>query len=458
MDYHRIISFNWFGNIEDTLMNSQKSLIIGMGKTGRSFAEYLLAKGLPFDFADTRNTLPNLDEFTSLYDESAFHLGELDSQLLNQYQQLLLSPGFDSRHVFIQQAKKNNLAIKGDIDLFISEVNAKVIGITGSNGKSTLTELVGYALDKLKFTSAVGGNIGTAALTLLNEDKKDIYVLELSSFQLDISTALPLDVAVILNISEDHMDRYDSFSDYVNSKLSIYDNAKIKVINLDDQHCASADYAGDEVITFSLLDAKADVYFSQEENVFYVDSKPLIDAQLFNLQGLHNYQNILAALAIAKALDINVKAFAEAALDYKGLPHRCELIDIINGVAWINDSKATNIGAASAAINSFKQPLHIIMGGQAKDADFTEFSKLLPKHVKSVILLGEDALFLQSFLKDSCDTAIVSNMKEAVALAKNNSQPGDIVLLSPACASLDMYTSYEHRGKDFKERVLEAAA
>ncbi len=441
-------------------MNSYKSLIVGMGKTGHSFAEYLLANDMSFDFADTRTQPAAINEFERAYAEKGakFYLGDLDHVLLDEYQQLLVSPGVDTRHDFIQAAKNKDIPIKGDIDLFVSSIDARVIGITGSNGKTTLTALFGYALQGLSYSSAVGGNIGTAALTLLAEKEKDIYVLELSSFQLDISNNVALDVAVVLNVTEDHLDRYDSFNDYISSKASIYNNAKVKVINLDDAICKGMYGVGSkDAITFSLHDATANVYYSLQDAAFYIDGEIVAKAEQFQLRGMHNYQNILAALSIAKAIDLDCRAFIDVISHFSGLPHRCELVSEIDGVAWINDSKATNVGAASAAMHSIQKPLHIIMGGQAKGVDFTQFANDIPAYVKNIILLGEDADFIRSFVESKVNVVTVNNMAEAVNVAKSLCAKGDTVLLSPACASLDMYSSYEQRGDDFKRLVTGVA-
>lgn len=434
----------------------QKSLILGLGKTGYSFAEYLSAKGESFDFADTRFEPADLNKFKSAYQSSSFFLGNLDENLLDDYDQLLLSPGVDVRHEFVSHARKKNIDIQSDIAIFISEVDAKIIGVTGSNGKTTLTSLLGHALSELHFNADIGGNIGVAALGLLNRVKKDIYVLELSSFQLDIKSDLPLHTAVVLNVSEDHLDRYDSYDDYAKSKASIYQCAETKLINLDDARCkAMVGDSDSSVISFSMHDSSATLFYKAESQDFYADGVCVCNAQQFLLKGEHNYQNILAALAVAKSIGVSLIAFAKAMSTFKGLPHRCEFVAEINDVQWINDSKATNIGATQAAIGGIKNPMHIIMGGQSKGVNFDELAKNLPEYVKSIVAIGEDAAIISKTFGQFVPVALAEDMQAAIGIAKRKSQAGEIVLLSPACASFDLYSGYEARGDHFKELVRE---
>ena len=437
-------------------MQIDRSLIVGLGKTGQAFADYLTAKNMNFDFADTREKPPMLQEVKAKYSNANVYLGEPSTDLLDNYQQLLLSPGVDTRLLFIQEARNKGIPIQGDIGLFAADVDAKIIGITGSNGKSTLTSLLGYAFSDMGLNSAIGGNIGTAALSLLAEPKCDIYILEISSFQLDVSQDLALEIAIVLNVSEDHMDRYDSYADYIDSKASIYSAARIKVVNLDDAICRRMlEKDNDHVISFSMQDIKADIFFNIAEQVFYVNGKCVATAKQFLLKGLHNYQNILAALAIVHAMKIDLKSFISAASQFKGLPHRCEFVATIDEISWVNDSKATNVGAAIAAMQGFTQDLHVIMGGQAKAADFSVFNEAIPANVKNIILMGEDAEYIHQQIPKQVNVIKVDSMEAAVTQAKELSREGDIVLLSPACASLDMYAGFADRGDHYKRLVME---
>lgn len=438
-------------------MQIEKKLIMGLGKTGYSFAEYLSAKGEAFDFADTRSAPADLNRFKSAYTEAEFYLGELDESILENYSQLLLSPGVDMRHAFVRSAQSKNIEIQSDISIFISEVDAKIIGVTGSNGKSTLTAMLGHALAELDFNADIGGNIGIAALSLLNKSHKEIYVLELSSFQLDIRTDLPMHAAVVLNVSEDHLDRYDSFHAYVQSKASVYRCAETKLINLDDPNCVlmlekMADKS--KCLTFSMHNQEADFYFDGVVNAFFYQNKKIIDASNFLLKGQHNRQNILAALALAKTINIDLGAFAQALATFTGLPHRCEYVVTHQSVEWINDSKATNLAACMAAINGFHEPLHVIMGGDSKGADFSALQATLPAHVKSICVMGEDASKISQHLPKTITSYHAESMQDAVAHLADSAQPGDVVLLSPACASFDRYENYQARGNDFKQAVM----
>lgn len=457
MDTDRAFGINWFGNIEDTLMSTDKKLILGLGKTGYSFAEYLSAKGEAFDFADTRSLPADLNRFKSAYGDAEFYLGNLNEEILDNYTQLLLSPGVDMRHDFVRSAQRKNIDIQSDISIFISELDAKIVGVTGSNGKSTLTAMLGHALSELDFNADIGGNIGIAALSLLNKSHKEIYILELSSFQLDIRTDLPMHAAVVLNVTEDHLDRYDTFEDYVNSKASIYKCAETKIINLDDPYCAAMQNEKNDstqCFTFSMQNAEADFHFDPIVNAFFYKDKKIIDKDAFLLKGEHNYQNILAALAVAHSIQVDLQDFANAMSTFSGLPHRCEYVARINEVEWINDSKATNLAAALAAINGIKSPLHLIMGGDAKGADFSSLQTELPAYVKSICLIGEDANVIADSIPKHIPTYIAPDMAAAIGVINMEANPDEIALLSPACASFDMYKNYQERGDDFKQKVL----
>ncbi len=434
-----------------------KVLIIGLGKTGMSFADYLSAKGVAFDFVDTRQSINNIDELKNKYPSSKFYLASLEECDLGIYSEALISPGVDLRDDLVAEIKAANIAINGDIHCFIKEINSKVVGITGSNGKSTLTEMLDFGFKALGLNSIAGGNLGLPALDLLKEEVKEIYTLELSSFQLDSSKNLPLDVALILNISEDHLDRYDSYKDYIDSKLSIYTDAKIKIINLDESYSENVEKQSMDV-TFSMKNDLADVYFNENNQSIYVSNECICQLKNFELKGKHNASNILAAVSVAKALNIDVIDFSKLISKFKGLEHRCEFVGLVNGLTWINDSKGTNVGATIAAMKGFDEPMTLLMGGQAKGASFEEFAKELSGHVLNIILFGQDAKIIYESVSNIVNTILVKDLESAVTKANEISEAGAIVLFSPACASLDMFSNYEQRGNEFKNHVRGLAA
>jgi len=439
-------------NRQKTALQDINYLVVGLGVTGYSVARYLLGHGYRCRIQDTRELPPFLGQLNAEFDEIDFRAQPLDIDLIGWADALVVSPGISIRQDAIQQALDLGKLVLGDIELFAGLVDKPVIAITGSNGKSTVTTLVGEMIRRDDKAVAVGGNIGTAALDLL-EQNPDFYVLELSSYQLETTTALQPRVAALLNLCEDHLDRYAGYPEYIQVKLSIYDNASVCVSNLDDE--VTLHDARD--ISFSLNPDSDAEFRLLENNGYWLAHRDecWIEVNDIKLSGRHNWANCLAAMAIAHSVGISRKAIVTAMQEFAGIPHRGQWVAEIDGVEWINDSKATNIGAAQASIEGRERPLILIAGGQSKGADMALMSETIRQKVKLAILLGEDASLLQQAWQDATRIERVRDMQEAVQRAHEVARSGDCVLLAPACASFDMYPKFEARGDDFMQRVKE---
>ena len=426
-------------------------LVIGLGLTGYSVASYLLSRGYSCKVQDNRDIPPYYQQLTQRFTDVQVSSQPLDAELIGWADALVVSPGLPIHSPQIQQAAELGKSIIGDIELFAQAVDKPVMAITGSNGKSTVTTLLGEMIRLDGKRVGVGGNIGVPALDLLDEES-ECYVIELSSYQLETTKSLKPAAATVLNLSEDHLDRYDSYADYVQAKLHIYDAAEICVSNLDDE--ATRHNAGD--VLFSLIDSDADFGLIEDEG-FWLGQQGVrwINVSELKISGQHNWANCLAAMALADAVDISKDAIIQALRNFTGIPHRSQWIAEINGVEWINDSKATNVGAAKASIEGRSRPVILIAGGQSKAADMSVLNSVLQAQVKCVLLMGEDAERIEQAWQGTTEIQRVDNMQQAVQQAQRVAEPGDCVLLAPACASFDMYPKFEARGDDFAARVRE---
>ena len=428
-----------------------KALILGLGKTGLSCARYLQEQGMDFDFADTRKQPALLATVKEQFPNSNVLLGDFSEKLLENVQMLVLSPGIDPRNAMVRSAYECGLDVVGDVELFARECMQPVVAITGSNGKSTVTELLGEMAKSAGINVAVGGNLGTPVLDLLKSPVQ-LYVLELSSFQLETVQSLASTVAVILNISEDHMDRYDSFADYCAMKARIYDHTKTALVNLDDSLVMAMPVLG-EVKGFSVLQepnmGQYGLRMHGAELWLACGSECLLPVSKLKFQGRHNYANALAALALGDAIELPRAGMLSVLNDFAGLEHRTQWVAEQDGVTYVNDSKATNVGATIAAVLGMDQQQVLIAGGMGKDQDFSPLRKVLEGRVIHVVLIGQDADKLKQDIYSVCSTSIAVNMRDAVAQAQIKAKAGNVVLLSPACASFDMYADFEARGVDF---------
>ena len=439
-------------------------LVIGLGKTGNSIARYLKRKELPFAIYDTRQEVHGLAEYQQAYPNVDIYLGNLPEEVYSQVDAVFTSPGVDCNLPQIRRFTELGILIEGDVELFAREVSAPVIAITGTNGKSTVTTLVGEMASRFEIAVAVAGNIGTPVLDLLdNSQQYGLWVLELSSFQLDLTSSLQPLGATILNISPDHIDRHGTFANYIQAKQRVYNNAEYVVYNRDDELTVPNNldnFPSENVISYGLdapqsghwglREFSGEIYLAHgTENVM-----PIAEAKL---KGIHNWMNILAASALARLAGISYNAIKNALREFSGLAHRCEFIRNIDEVDWVNDSKGTNVGATVAAINglgdSIIGKIVLIAGGQAKGAEFAELTQVVAKHVRAVIVIGEDAELITNSLRGVVDIVAADSMKSAVVKGHELAKAGDMVLLSPACASFDMFRDYNHRGDVFTQEV-----
>jgi len=433
---------------------SEKNVIVGLGITGLSVVRYLVEKGIEPVVLDSREHPPGENELRQQYPQLNYHFGSFDKDQLATAKQLIVSPGISVQTPEISYARSQGVEIIGDIELFAQAVDAPVIAITGSNGKSTVTTLVGEIFEKAGWKTGVGGNIGLPALELLGKGNK-VYILELSSFQLETLESLKPQAAVVLNISEDHMDRYDSFSSYIEAKESIYKNAVNVVINRDDE-VVSKMQTETNAIGFTVNEAGADDFSLRVINgqTWIVrHGKCLINTADLFVDGLHNVANVMAALALIDSFSLPEESVLEAVRSFTGLPHRMQCIASSDGINWIDDSKATNVGAAQAAIEGLAGNIILIAGGECKDADLSALKEPVEQFVIKLILIGRDADKIEEACKGATDIVHASCMYDAVVKAKQFAVSGNHVLLSPACASFDMFKNYEHRGQVFNDAV-----
>ena len=436
---------------------NKKILVAGLGGTGISMIAYLRKNGAEVVAYDAELKPERVSQIGKMFDGLVFYTGRLKDTLSNGFDILALSPGISERQPDIEAFKQNGGRVLGDIELLADIVNRrgdKVIAITGSNGKTTVTSLVGYLCIKCGLDTVIAGNIGTPVLEaeLQREGKKaDVWVLELSSFQLENTESLRPTAATVLNISEDHLDRYDDLLDYAHTKDKIFRGDGVQVLNSDDVFCRAMKRAGREVKWFS-LEHEADFWLERETGRLKQGNEDLIATQDIPLQGLHNAANVMAAVALCEAVGLPREALIEHVKTFQGLPHRVEKIGEKNGVVFIDDSKGTNVGATTAAIAGLQNPLFVILGGMGKGQDFTPLRDALAGKAKGVFLIGVDAPQIRRDL-DGCGLNMTdcATLEEAVQTAYAQAEAGDIVLLSPACASFDMFKGYAHRSEVFIE-------
>lgn len=442
-------------------MNSvaqQLQVVVGLGKSGLSLVRFLARQGQPFAVADSRENPPELSTLQREFPEVAVHCGPLSAELLSSAKVLYVSPGLALSTPAIQTAIDQGVSISGDVDLFAQYAQAPIVAITGSNAKSTVTTLVGQMCAAAGLHAAVGGNLGVPALDLL-DDAVDLYVLELSSFQLETISHLQPQVAVCLNISEDHMDRYADLAGYIAAKQLVFQGAQNIVVNRDDQR-SQPQQTSAPLISFGLSAPKAGEFGLREqggETYLAQGAELLLPVSRLKVRGSHNYANALAALAIGTAIDLPMPAMLSTVQEFPGLAHRCQWLRNINGVDWYNDSKATNVGAALAAIEGLGEAqagkLLLIAGGDGKGADFASLKEPVAQYCRAVIVLGRDGELVAQAMPETVPVERVSSITEAVNRAAQLAQSGDSVLLAPACASWDMFKSFEERGDVFAQAV-----
>lgn len=430
----------------------RKVVIIGLGLTGLSCVDFFLAQGVTPRVMDTRVSPPGVDKLPENVER---HLGSLNGDWLLAADLIVASPGMALAHPLLMEAAEAGIEIVGDIELFCREAQAPIVAITGSNGKSTVTSLVGEMAQAAGWAVGVGGNIGLPALSLLKQPAQ-LYVLELSSFQLETTYSLKAAAATILNISEDHMDRYPlGLQQYRAAKLRIYENAAVCVVNADDALTMPVRGADKRCISFGV--DVGDYHLNRQQGSIWlrVHGEKVLNTDEMKLVGQHNYTNALAALALADAVGIPRASSLKALTTFSGLAHRFQLVHERNGVRWINDSKATNVGSTEAALSGLlvKGTLWLLLGGDGKSADFTPLTRYLQGDAIRVWCYGRDGAALAALRPEiSSQTETLEQAMQAIAPLV---QPGDLVLLSPACASLDQFRNFEQRGERFAQLARE---
>ncbi len=441
------------------IASDQFRIVVGLGKSGMSLVRHLARRGLPFAVADTRVNPPELATLNAEYPDVQVRCGELDVEFLCTASELLVSPGLAVSTPALQEAKARGVKLSGDIELFAREARAPIIAITGSNAKSTVTTLVGEMAKAAGCKVAVGGNLGTPALDLL-DDEVELYVLELSSFQLETTEQLNAEVVTCLNISEDHMDRYSGLPAYHQAKHRIFRGARQVVVNRDDR--LSRPLVADDLPTWTFGLGKPDfkgfgLFEDKGEKYLAFQFETLMPVRELKMRGAHNQSNALAALALGNAVGLPFEPMLETLRQFAGLPHRCQWVGQRNGVDYYDDSKATNVGAALAAIEGLGADIDgklvLIAGGDGKGADFSALRLPIARYCRAVVLLGRDAQRLADALADATALVHVTTLDEAVQRAAECANEGDAVLLSPACASLDMFKNFEERGQLFAAAV-----
>ena len=442
------------------------AVIVGLGRTGLSCARYLRERGCRLAVTDTRPEPPQLAALRALDPQIPLCLGGLDERLLDDALCVVVSPGVSLEEPFLAEARRRGLEILGDIELFARAVDAPVVGITGTNGKSTVTTLLGRMAARSGMKVRVGGNLGEPALDLLAAAHRageavGLYVLELSSYQLESTHSLDLAAAVVLNVTADHLDRYASVAAYADAKARIFARCDTAVINLDDPLVVAMPRPGQRTLSFSLrAEIGADYAVAIREGDAWLmrRSEPLLPMSAMHIRGLHNGANALASLALGEALELPLSAMLAELQAFPGLDHRTQWVADVAGVTYIDDSKGTNVGATIAAVAGMEGPLVIIAGGDGKNQDFTPLAAAFRGKVRHTVLIGRDARLVGKVLRGVCTMEYCDSLEEAVQAASAAARSGDTVLLSPACASLDMFRDYTHRGAVFAQAVRELAA
>jgi UDP-N-acetylmuramoylalanine--D-glutamate ligase len=440
------------------------SVVVGLGKTGASCLRYLARRGIAAAATDSRGAPPGLEELGALASAIDIRLGRFDLSLLEGATQVLMSPGVSLEEPIATEARARGIPVLGDIELFARAARAPVIGVTGTNGKSTVTSLVAHMAGAAGRRVLAGGNLGRPALDLLEEPVPDLYVLELSSFQLETTRSLELAAAVVLNVTSDHLDRYPSIEAYAQAKARIFARAATVVLNADDPRVLAMRRTAlqrapggtvPRVVTFSAARPDADFTVARRGSAVWLarGGKALLDTARMKISGLHNVANALASLALGEAAGLPMAAMLGALETFPGLPHRSEFVADIAGVRYVDDSKGTNVGATLAAVAGLEGPLVLIAGGEGKGQDFAPLAAAFRDKVRRVVLIGKDAPALETALAGVCPTERAATLPEAVRTAAAAARAGDTVLLSPACASLDMFRDYNQRGEVFAASV-----
>jgi UDP-N-acetylmuramoylalanine--D-glutamate ligase len=445
-------------------------LVLGLGETGLSLLRWLSTQGATLRVADSRPLPPNLTEVYRYVEADQVFCGDFSDTLFDGIDLIAISPGVPLRDPVVARAVSKGIPVVGDIELFAqnlpSENRPAILAITGANGKTTVTSLVTHLCLAAGKDAVAAGNISPAVLDVVLQrgaQQPDVWVLELSSFQLETTTHLHADAATVLNISEDHLDRYaGSMDEYAAAKERILWGCGVQVLNRDDPRSIGMQNKATSVITFGLNSPPTaqDFGIERDADAIWLVQGPqrLMRARDLQLTGLHNVANALAALALCRSIDLPMPVLLGALRTFKGLPHRVEYVQTVQEIAYYDDSKGTNVGATVAALEGLGCKVVLIAGGDGKGQDFSPLHPMVSQYARAVVLIGRDAPLIEHALQ-GCDVPIfhATNMECAVQLASQQAQSGDVVLLSPACASLDMYRNYAHRAAMFIEAVTHLA-
>ncbi|WP_367606481.1 UDP-N-acetylmuramoyl-L-alanine--D-glutamate ligase [Legionella sp. W05-934-2] len=441
-------------------MQNRLQLVIGIGKTGESIGRWLARHNQRFVFFDTRSEPPQKAAIEKLFPDAALYCGLLPESIWANIEKIYVSPGVDFRHPVMTQALKTKIPLSNDIDCLAAEIgDAQVVAITGTNGKSTVTELVGLMAKTDQHPVVVAGNIGLPVLDQLETAPSNaLWVLELSSFQLDLSKHLKPSATTILNITPDHLDRHGTFANYIESKQKIYKQAQFAVYNRQDTNTYPPENV--ESTSFGLDKPNANQWgidYLDDQPYLCYGAKKILSTSSLKLKGQHFWQNALAASALAHRMNISIEAITKVLSTYQGLPYRTQWVATINQVDYINDSKGTNVGATQSAIqgigSTIPGKLILIAGGQGKGADFSLLQPCVKQYVKAAFIYGQDGPLLVEALKNHTQVTATSGLKESLRHAFEIAKPGDCVLFSPACASFDGFKDFNHRGEVFNELV-----
>ncbi|HCU53676.1 MAG TPA: UDP-N-acetylmuramoyl-L-alanine--D-glutamate ligase [Gammaproteobacteria bacterium] len=439
--------------------DTRRALVVGIGLSGLSCARWLVRHGYAVSAVDSRAHPPGLPALQAELPEVSVQTGGFESSLFRDPGLLVVSPGISLREPVIAEAAARGVDVVGDVELFARHAKAPVLAITGANGKSTVTTLVGEMCREAGLATAVGGNIGVPVLDLLRDPEPEVYVLELSSFQLECTRSLDARAATVLNISPDHMDRYETLAEYAAAKARIFRGHGLMVLNADDPQVMAMVQTGRASVRFGTQPPTSDIDYGllQHNGELWLarGARLLMPAASVPLPGRHNLMNVLAAMAVTESMHVPLDAMKRAVARFHGLHHRTELVVERDGVRWIDDSKGTNVGATIAALTGMDNPVVLIAGGDGKGADFSELRPAVAERARAVVLIGRDAPRIEQALGNVVPVVHAADMPAAVRAASRLARAGDVVLLSPACASFDMYRNYEHRGQVFAQAVRE---
>lgn len=448
-------------------LKDKQVLVLGLGETGLSALRWLNRQGARLSVADTRENPPGVDTLKTELPHVTLHTGAFTSAMFEAKDLVVCSPGIALSEPEIQAAITRGISVVGDVELFAQfrPADAKVIAITGANGKTTVTTLVGEMCKAAGLNTIVAGNIGLPVLDALSMPTPDVYVLELSSFQLETTSNLVIDAATMLNLSEDHMDRYDGMQSYAIAKARIFYHAKLQVLNRDDAWSMLMSRPKLPQVTFGLHEPDDEQAYGLREvdgeTWLCCGSHDLMNIRDLKIAGLHNAANALAAIALCRGIGLEYAPIMQTLYNFKGLPHRVEWVAEIDEVDYYDDSKGTNVGATCAAIAGLPRKVVLIAGGDGKGQDFSPLKQPVAENARAVVLIGRDAKLIEDVLLETGVAMYhAADLPEAVNIAKKLAQTGDAVLLSPACASLDMFKNYVHRAEVFVAAVkrLEGAA